>query len=241
MPPSSSTSGFRLAFPASLLNPSRIRTYLLRLPLFTRFTVLAVLLFWILELQTVWSVIEWGSITPSKIGPLSGGMYRLNTFVFVHLGFFHMLFNLICLVPLIERFEAEFGTLVSFALFMGPFATIPAGLYIIIEHYIFGWDTVVVGSSIWIFLLLASESIKTWKQNPTLNIGDVKIPTWIWPCVLAVVTSILVSGTSFLGHLCGLATGYACKCSSIPTRLPSNAVHRGPGLYPLLSSARKGP
>ena len=210
MPPPTTIDSYRLSLPTALFNPSRIRSYLFRLPLFTRFVILATLLFWVLELQTVWSVIEWGSLQPSKIGPLSGGMYRLNTFVFVHLGFFHMLFNLICIVPLMERFEAEFGTLVTFALFMGPLAQIPAGLYILIEYYVFGWDTVVVGASIWIFLLLAAESIKTWKMNPTLDIGDFRIPTWIWPLVLCVVTSILVSGTSFLGHFCGLITGYAC-------------------------------
>jgi GPI-anchor transamidase subunit GAA1 len=214
MPPPSSSiaAGFRsIQLPTALVNPSRIRSYLLRLPLFTRFTVLGILLCWILELQTVWSVIKWGSLQPSQIGIFSGGMYRLNTFVFVHLGFFHMLFNLICLVPLMERFEAEFGTLVSLALFMGPLATIPAGLYLLIEYWILRGDTEVVGSSIWIFMLLAAESIKTWKQNPYLTVADVKIPTWIWPIVLCIVTSILIPGTSFLGHVCGLVTGYACK------------------------------
>jgi membrane associated rhomboid family serine protease len=37
----------------------------------------------------------------------------------MHLNFFHMIFNLIAITPLLERFESEFGTLVTLALFTG--------------------------------------------------------------------------------------------------------------------------
>ena len=127
-------------------HPNRIRSYILRLPLFTRGVILAILIFWILELQTVWSVTEWGSLQPSKIGIFTGGMYRLNTFVFIHMGLAHMLLNLLALVPLMERFEREFGTLTSVALFVGPLATIPAALYLLIEGVLFRGDAAVVGS-----------------------------------------------------------------------------------------------
>ena len=46
-------------------------------------------------------------------------MYRLNTFPLMHLGVLHMVFNVFALTPLLERFEAEFGTLVTAALFTG--------------------------------------------------------------------------------------------------------------------------
>jgi glycosylphosphatidylinositol transamidase len=135
-----------IPIPTALFNPNRIRSYILRLPLFTRAIILVVLIFWVLELQTVWSVIEWGSLKPSQIGIFTGGMYRLNTFVFVHLGLLHMVLNLVILVPLMERFEREFGTLTSLALFVVPLATIPAGLYLVIESMVFRGDTAVVGS-----------------------------------------------------------------------------------------------
>jgi glycosylphosphatidylinositol transamidase len=61
-----------MATPAALpplpFNPSRVRSYVLRLPLFTRLVLLAILVFWILELQTVWSVVQWGSLAPDEIG-----------------------------------------------------------------------------------------------------------------------------------------------------------------------------
>lgn len=46
-------------------------------------------------------------------------MYRLNTYPFIHLGFFHAFLNTLALMPLLERFEAEHGTLTAVALFLG--------------------------------------------------------------------------------------------------------------------------
>lgn len=46
-------------------------------------------------------------------------MYRLNTYPFIHVGFFHAFVNLLALTPLLERFEAEHGTLTAVALFIG--------------------------------------------------------------------------------------------------------------------------
>lgn len=37
----------------------------------------------------------------------------------MHLNFLHMIFNLVAVTPLIERFESEYGTLVALALFTG--------------------------------------------------------------------------------------------------------------------------
>jgi membrane associated rhomboid family serine protease len=37
----------------------------------------------------------------------------------IHTGFFHALLNALALTPLLERFEAEHGTLTSIALFVG--------------------------------------------------------------------------------------------------------------------------
>jgi GPI-anchor transamidase subunit GAA1 len=46
-------------------------------------------------------------------------VYRTNTFPLIHSGFLHALLNVIALTPLLERFEAEHGTLTSLLLFFG--------------------------------------------------------------------------------------------------------------------------
>lgn len=46
-------------------------------------------------------------------------VYRLNTYPLIHVNFLHALFNALALTPLMERFEAEHGTLVTGAMFGG--------------------------------------------------------------------------------------------------------------------------
>lgn len=53
-------------------------------------------------------------------------VYRVNTFPLIHLNLLHTIFNIFALAPLLERFETEFGTLTSLALFFG-------------RQYILGW------------------------------------------------------------------------------------------------------
>ncbi|OJJ57441.1 hypothetical protein ASPSYDRAFT_153786 [Aspergillus sydowii CBS 593.65] len=217
-----------MASPAALpplpFNPSRVRSYLLRLPLFTRLVILAMIVFWLLELQTVWSVVQWGAVIPDEMNFRT--MYRTNTYPFIHTGFFHALLNLLALTPLLERFEAEHGTLTAVALFMGPLSTFPAGIYILIEKFILHSNNAIVGSSVWVFLLFASEAIRTFKSNPYFSIGNFKIPTWTSPLVVCVVVSMLVSDTSFLGHLCAIAIGYLLGLGYLKVLVPPEKILR---------------
>lgn len=84
-------------------------------------------------------------------------MYRTNTYPLIHLGFIHALLNAIALLPLLERFEAEHGTLLTGAMFAGrmcslvfhlafvkfkltnlycilALSTLPAAAYLLIER-----------------------------------------------------------------------------------------------------------
>ena len=101
----------------SQYKPARFHKYLFRLPLFTRIILLLIIFFWILELQTAWDVASWGSLIPKEIN--LGTMYRLNTYPLIHIGFVHVFLNTISIVPLLERFEAEHGTLLTAAFFGG--------------------------------------------------------------------------------------------------------------------------
>ena len=46
----------------------RIRSHILRLPLFTRLIVLLIVGLWVASLQTAWDVRQWGSLIPEEIG-----------------------------------------------------------------------------------------------------------------------------------------------------------------------------
>jgi hypothetical protein len=51
----------------SFPDPKRLRSYILRLPLFTRLTLLLIFAFWVLELQSAWNVVEWGGLVPNEM------------------------------------------------------------------------------------------------------------------------------------------------------------------------------
>lgn len=107
--------------------------------------------------------------------------------------------------------------------------TVPAVLYLVIEMAILRGNTTVMGSryaadchvghisgrealtddhSMWVFLLLGIEAVRTYKQNPYLIIGTHHIPTWTTPLLLILVVAALIPNTSLLGHLCGVGVGY---------------------------------
>ena len=46
-------------------------------------------------------------------------MYRLNTYPLIHINLLHALLSAFALTPLMERFEAEHGTLTTGAMFFG--------------------------------------------------------------------------------------------------------------------------
>ncbi|ROT37906.1 rhomboid family protein [Sodiomyces alkalinus F11] len=191
---------------ANAFSTLRARSYVVRLPLFTRVVVLVILLAWLVGLQQAWDVRKWGALDPTEISFASA--YRINTFPFIHVNFLHAFLNILALTPLLERFETEFGTLTSVALFMGPLTTIPAVLYIVLETFLLRGNASVMGASLWVFLLLGVEAIRTFKSNPYLTLATWQIPTWTMPLIMVVAVTALVPGTSFLGHLCSVCVGY---------------------------------
>ena len=131
-------------------SPARFRTYVFRLPLFTRIILFLIFLFWILELQTAWNVTQWGALVPKEVDlgtsksllPCNAPeieivytrngafqeialtcihmtVYRLNTYPLIHLGFVHAILNMVAITSLLERFEADHGTLLTAAMFVG--------------------------------------------------------------------------------------------------------------------------
>ncbi|KAF2175567.1 hypothetical protein K469DRAFT_702080 [Zopfia rhizophila CBS 207.26] len=205
------------------LNPLRIRSYIFRLPLCTRILIFAIVALWIATIPFTW-LRQWASLVPDKVNLAS--MYRLNTFPLMHLSFLHMVFNILAVTPLLERFESEFGTLVTLVLFTGPFGTLPGGIYTLLEKFLLRSNTTVMGASIWVFLLLAAEAMKTHKANPNFSIGPYKIPTWITPLILVFIISFLVPNVSLIGHLCGAGVGYLWASGYIRFLVPPEKILR---------------
>ncbi|KAF2242152.1 hypothetical protein BU26DRAFT_524780 [Trematosphaeria pertusa] len=204
-------------------NPLRLRSYIFRLPLCTRLLVAAIIGLWVATIPFPW-LREVAALTPDKMDLTQ--MHRLNLFPVMHLNFLHMLFDVFALTPLLERFEAEFGTIVTLSLFTGPFGLLPGGLYLLLEKVVLRSNTTVMGSSVWVFLLLSAEAMKTHKTNPNFSIGPYKIPTWCTPLLLILLTSFLIPRVSLIGHLCGAAIGYLWATGWMKFLVPHEKILR---------------
>jgi glycosylphosphatidylinositol transamidase len=73
-------------------------------------------------------------------------VYRTNTYPLLHINVFHLVINFLGLVPLLERFEKEHGSLASVALFFGPLSTVPALMYVAVQRGLLAANTPILGS-----------------------------------------------------------------------------------------------
>lgn len=151
---------------------------------------------------------------------------RLNTYPLLHRSIFHFLLNISALTPLLERFEAENGTVVTLIVFNGTFGLLPGVLYTAIELFVFHRNTAVIGASVWVCLLLGIEAVKTYQHNPHLTIAGYTVPTWTTPLFLIFVVTFLLPNVSLLGHLCGLVVGYLWGLGWLRFLAPSERILR---------------
>lgn len=220
-------------------NPARIRTYILRLPLCTRIILILILLFWVCSISA--SFQQWARLDPKQV--FNGGgkkvyfpgtckaltihsAHRLTTYAFLHLGILHLLFNALSLTPLLSEFESSHGSINTLILFSGPFTTIPALFYVLIESFIFRGSTSIQGASGWIFLLLSARIVHTAQATPHITLITWRIPTLTAPIFFIALTALLVPHTSLLGHLLGVALGYAWGFGYLKFLVPPERITR---------------
>jgi len=201
----------------------RIRSFFTKLPLATRLLMVLITAFYVAKAFRP-GLEQWGALIPQEIN--IGTLYRLNTYPLLHKNVFHFLMNMIALTPLLERFEMENGTIVTLLLFTGPFGLLPGGLYTLIERFILRSNSAAIGASVWVFLLLCVEAVKTYRQNPAFKISDYSIPTWTTPLFIIFVIHFLVPNTSLLGHLCGALVGYLWGLGYIKFLAPNEKILR---------------
>lgn len=80
--------------------------------------------------------------------------------------------------------------------------------------------------SVWVFLLLSAEVIKSHRTNPFFLIGPYKIPTWTIPLPTVLFISLLVPQTTLLGNLSGTIVGYLWGFGYIKFLAPPERVLR---------------
>jgi glycosylphosphatidylinositol transamidase len=126
------------------LGLQRTTSYIDHLPIFTKVVMCIMVAIEAAALLPGWRLKSWGRLEPDLVN--FSTLYRTNTYPLMHIDAFHLTINFLGVVPLLERFEKEHGTLISVALFFGPFSTVPALMYVVIERGLLGANTPILGS-----------------------------------------------------------------------------------------------
>jgi len=63
-----SPANFSMAPSLPQFSAARMRSYVFRLPLFTRGIMFVIVMLWIIGFQSIWDVQQWGALIPDEIG-----------------------------------------------------------------------------------------------------------------------------------------------------------------------------
>lgn len=84
--------------------------------------------------------------------------------------------------------------------------------------------------SVWIFLLLCCEAIKTYRANPSFKLGSYVVPTYLYPLPLLLITHFLLplslTTDSIILNLCACGIGYAFEIGYLKFLIPPERVLR---------------
>ena len=80
--------------------------------------------------------------------------------------------------------------------------------------------------SIWVFLLLACETVKQYKTNPWFALGPYRIPTWTFALIAILLLNFIIPNTSLLAHLCGCTIGYGFELGVLKFLVPPERILR---------------
>lgn len=141
-------------------------------------------------------------------------LHRLNTYPLVHANFLHLFFNLIVLYSPLAEFEVSHGSLHT-AIVVNTLGAVTAIAYSITTYILIqlslesklALDTLILGSSGFVFAFLTVSSCKKSQSYPNTQIFAYSIPTVLIPLIYLVISAVLVPNSSFLGHLISIIIG----------------------------------
>ena len=134
----------------------------------------------------------------------SGEVWRLVTPLFIHLGFLHLLFNMLWLLSFGSMIEAREGSPRLFLLMMGIGVLSNLGQYWISGPYFGGMSGVIYGLLGYIWMKCRHDP----GAGFYLNLNTVTIlMVWFFLCLLGVIGNV-ANGAHAFGLVAGFAAGY---------------------------------
>lgn len=155
-------------------------------------------------------------------------VYRVITAPFVHMGFFHILMNMFAWYFLGNPEESKLGSLNFLYNVFGLMLPMCAGLHLVTAYaldFLLGWHTTMEGAVGMSGLLFALLVVSLEYSESVSIFGLFDMPSKWYPLFIAVVLQLLSPGLSLLGHLSGIAVGYAFLSSRLDfLKLSTNKI-----------------
>ncbi|KAL9242535.1 hypothetical protein vseg_016526 [Gypsophila vaccaria] len=161
-------------------------------------------------------------------------VYRTYTSVLFHGSFLHVFFNMLALVPLGSELERIMGSvrLLYTMLLLGLSNAILHVLIALLVAYnpIHPYPDLMISCSIGfsgiLFSMIVMETSLSGIQSRSV-FGLFNVPTKWYPWILLVVFQLLMTNVSFLGHLCGILSGFAYTYGLLNTFIPGTNFFSG--------------
>ncbi|ORZ30118.1 hypothetical protein BCR44DRAFT_146737 [Catenaria anguillulae PL171] len=216
LPPDSTgpSSTANLATPSigrSAFNLSRLTAWTHSIPLATRVYVGTITFAYVCSLvEGVALAATRTCYNPRTLVSLTGWLFALLAPI-MHGGFWHWLFNALAALSLVSYQEKRLGSVAVMHLVVVVLPLVAAvvhGVVTFVVGLMFALSPeCIVGCSGVLFALVVvyCHELKEAKLNV---FGVVEVPAGVYPWILLVLVSVLVSGVTFWGHLAGMCAGY---------------------------------
>ncbi|KAJ4462291.1 putative rhomboid family protein [Paratrimastix pyriformis] len=172
--------------------------------------------------------------------------WRLLTPPIFHANILHITLNIAALLPMGRELERDLGTMrflwlnILFGILSGAINVLMAWFVFITVGLVGPLRECGIGYSGVLFGLIVVQSQRAEAQTISV-FGWFRVPRVLYPFALLAVTQLLMQGSSFIGHLCGILIGYGYSYrllrwldpASFLARLEQAPLLSGlPGRYP---------
>ncbi|XP_027174822.1 rhomboid-like protein 15 [Coffea eugenioides] len=158
-------------------------------------------------------------------------VYRIYTSILFHGSILHVLFNMLALVPLGSELERIMGSVRLFymiILLATSNAIFHLVLALLISHNPFRpfdylMNECAIGFSGILFSMIVIETSLSGVQSRSV-FGLFNVPAKWYAWILLVVFQLLMTNVSFLGHLCGILSGFAYTYGLFNILIPGTSI-----------------
>jgi membrane associated rhomboid family serine protease len=197
---------------------TRFKIWFNGIPMFTRFILIICIFLWLIRALFNWP--QSGSICFHYESIKYGEFYRLFSFVFFHQDLLHILFNMMGLLSLCIFLEHKLGTtyMLCCTILLIIFTAATEMTFNLILIDVFKLNTVTSDSffsvrsecAIGFSGILFAYMILSVHHSPVTRslFGVYSVSARVYPWILLLLSSIIMPGVSFLGHLSGIIAGY---------------------------------